>query len=185
MAIITGKPSEEVRQWCASNHIEYFLKPVAKSTFERFLGVRAPRAFLVHGRNKQALRAVKAALKSVGIEPVVLMELASLGRTVIEKFEEVAESCDCAVVLLSPDDIGNLVQEARAGHKARFRARQNVLFELGYFCGSLGRRRGAVVLLEHGSVEIPSDLAGVVRINSKVSRAALRKALKEELAWIL
>ena len=183
MALITGKPSAETRHWCESNGIDYFLKPVEKSTFERFLGKRNPRAFVVHGRNMKALSSVKSALRALRIKPIVLMECASLGRTVIEKFEEVSGSCDCALVVVSPDDIGRLAAGSRA--RSRFRARQNVLFELGYFYGALGRRSGAVVLVEYGDTEIPSDLAGIVRLDGQVPGSELKKSLRAELANIL
>ena len=42
------------------------------------------------------------------------------------------------------------------------RARQNVVFELGYFMGKLGRER--VCLLLKDQVELPSDIGGIVYI---------------------
>ena len=57
---------------------------------------------------------------------------------------------------MTPDDIGSIA--AQASQSAR--TRQNVLFELGYFSGKLGR--GKVCLLRKGTVEIPSDLFGVI-----------------------
>jgi predicted nucleotide-binding protein len=60
-------------------------------------------------------------------------------------------------VLLTPDDMG----AARDGtDNLKPRARQNVIFELGFFSGKLGRQR--VCALHKGGVEIPSDFAGVV-----------------------
>ena len=44
----------------------------------------------------------------------------------------------------------------------RPRARQNVVLELGYFIGKLGRDR--VVVLHEDEVEIPGDVHGVVYI---------------------
>jgi predicted nucleotide-binding protein len=183
MALITGRPCDDVRRWCASNSIEYFIKPVERSTLERFLGFRSTRAFVVHGRNTVALRMVKSVLEALRIEPVVLMECASLGRTVIEKCEEVSSSCDCAIVIVSPDDVGRLAGTHK--NSELFRTRQNVLFELGYFYGALGRRSGLVVLVEYGDVEIPSDLGGVIRIDGKVTKAKLRQTLAAELAPVL
>lgn len=57
--------------------------------------------------------------------------------------------------LLTPDDEGR----AKGGNLEP-RARQNVLLELGYFIGCLGRDK--VCALKRGSLEIPSDFAGVV-----------------------
>ncbi|MFL4399671.1 TIR domain-containing protein [Citrobacter portucalensis] len=60
-----------------------------------------------------------------------------------------------AVVLLTPDDEGCV-----KGGTLEPRARQNVLLELGFFIGHLGRDK--VCALKKGAVEIPSDFAGVV-----------------------
>jgi predicted nucleotide-binding protein len=183
MALMTGKPSEPIRNWCLSNDIEYFIKPIERSTFERFVGARNIRAFIVHGHNMTALESVKSALRALHIDPVVLMNCANLGRTVIEKFEEVSNSCDCAIVILSPDDIGRL----KISHlkSEQFRTRQNVIFELGYFYGALGRRSGIVMLIEYGKVDIPSDIAGIVRLNGKLNPLELKNNLKQELDHIL
>ena len=64
-----------------------------------------------------------------------------------------------AVVLLSPDDIGKL---ASAASEPTARARQNVIFELGYFVGKLGR--GKVAAIKKGDIEQPTDYDGVVYI---------------------
>lgn len=62
------------------------------------------------------------------------------------------------MVLLTPDDEGHAV-----GHSSlKKRARQNVVFELGYFTGRLGRGRVCAVFKE--GVEIPSDYSGVVYV---------------------
>ena len=60
-----------------------------------------------------------------------------------------------AVVLLTPDDEGSI-----KGGTPQPRARQNVLLELGYFIGCLGRKN--VCVLKRGELEIPSDFGGVV-----------------------
>jgi len=78
--------------------------------------------------------------------------------TVIEKLERHAD-VRFAVVLLTPDDEGRSLADA-AG--ARPRARQNVILELGYFTGRLGRR--AVCALHRGALELPSDYLGVVYV---------------------
>lgn len=61
---------------------------------------------------------------------------------------------------------------------AEQRASQNVIFELGYFAGKLGR--GRVSLLRKGNVEIPSDLFGIVYTEMD-SADGWRTALVEEL----
>jgi predicted nucleotide-binding protein len=76
-------------------------------------------------------------------------------RTRIEKFIDSAREVGFAVVLLTPDDLGGVATD----EAQKSRARQNVIFELGYFVGSLGR--GRACLLRKGEVEIPSDLFSV------------------------
>ena len=110
------------------------------------------------------------------MKPVILDEQANRGLTTIEKFESHSD-VGFAVVLLPPDDEGALQGGEESG---RHRARQNVIFELGFFIGRLGRER--VCALTKGSVmEIPSDYSGVVYIpldDSGAWRSRLVKELK-------
>lgn len=113
-------------------------------------------AFVVHGRDDSAKESVARFLQNLGVTPVVLHEQASGGRTIIEKLEHYGKVA-FAVVLLTPDDEGRL---AGSTEDFRPRARQNVLLELGYFVGLLGRKN--VCALCRPPVEIPSDWDGVV-----------------------
>lgn len=110
--------------------------------------------FIVHGHDEGAREAVARFLLQLGLEPIILHEQANRGRTVIEKVEAQGD-VSFAVVLLTPDDEGCV-----KGGTPEPRARQNVLLELGYFIGRLGREN--VCALKRGTVEIPSDFAGVV-----------------------
>lgn len=114
------------------------------------------RVFVVHGRDEGLKQSVARFIDTIELKAIVLEEQPGLGRTIIEKFEDHASNVGYAVVLLTPDDVGKLDGSASPEQK---RARQNVLFELGYFAGKLGR--GKVCLLKRGELEIPSDLAGV------------------------
>lgn len=109
------------------------------------------RVFVVHGHDEAAREKVARFIERLGLESVVLHEQPNQGRTIIEKFEDHSD-VGFAVVLLTPDD--------RVGDSRR--ARQNVVFEMGYFSGKLGRRR--VAALVGPGVDIPSDLHGVVYI---------------------
>ncbi len=114
--------------------------------------------FLVHGHDQAAKHQVARVLHQLtGEEPVILDEQASRGRTLVEKFEQHAVTAAFAVVLLTPDDFGGV----RDGQE-QARARQNVVFELGYFFGKLGR--GSVAVLNAG-VERPSDVDGIAYIS--------------------
>lgn len=114
------------------------------------------RVFLVHGHDEEAKQSVARRLEKLELEAIILHEQPSQGRTVIEKFEDYAD-VSLAVVLLTPDDMGAAKDDI---DNLRPRARQNVLFELGFFVGSLGRQR--VCALHKGNVEIPSDFVGVL-----------------------
>ncbi len=112
------------------------------------------KVFIVHGRDDGPREAVARFLERLGFKPVILHEQANLSRTVIEKVEAHSD-VGFAIVLLTPDDEGNLV-----GERPRPRPRQNVLLELGYFIGKLTRQR--VCTLKVGDLEIPSDWRGVI-----------------------
>lgn len=101
-------------------------------------------------------------------------EQANKGKTIIEKFEDYSD-VGFAVVLMTPDDQGGL-----RGEEPQDRVRQNVVFELGYFIGKLGRNR--VMTLVDGNIEIPTDISGVVYTGLDLQgfwKIALAKELKE------
>ena len=114
------------------------------------------RVFLIHGRDHGAKDSVARFLERLELEVVILEEQPDRGLTVIEKFEEYATG-GFVVALLTPDDVGGPSHD-----KLKPRARQNVILELGYFTGTLGRNR--VRALVKGDVEIPSDFSGVLYI---------------------
>ncbi len=113
--------------------------------------------FVVHGHDDALKEAVARVLERVAdVDVVILHEQADGGSTIIEKFERHAQKASFAVVLLTPDDA---VSSAQEGSTER-RARQNVILELGYFVGRLGRAR--VCALRKGDVALPSDYLGVL-----------------------
>lgn len=120
--------------------------------------------FIVHGHNDAAKLRLKNYLQNTLHlpEPTILHEQPDWGRTLIEKFEEYAAASALVFVLLTPDDVG---ADAADENDLKRRARQNVIFEMGYFLGMLGRRSGRVLLLYHPPLELPTDLSGVVYID--------------------
>ena len=92
------------------------------------------------------------------MEPVILHEQENNGKTIIEKFERNAETCGFAIILLTADDCGYANEKGDNSKKPR--ARQNVVFEMGFFMGKLGRDR--VLLLLDNGVEKPGDLDGII-----------------------
>jgi predicted nucleotide-binding protein len=114
--------------------------------------------FVVHGRDEGAKESTARFLEKLGIIAVILHEQPNLGKTLIEKLEHYS-NVPFAIVLLTPDDEGR----AKGGATLNSRARQNVVLELGYFVGLLGRKH--VCALYKGGVELPSDYDGVVWID--------------------
>jgi predicted nucleotide-binding protein len=108
--------------------------------------------FIVHGRDEAAKQAVARYLERLDLEPIILHERASKGTTLIEKIEANSIGVGYVVVLLTPDDVGKLNEP---GEELAPRARQNVIFELGWFLGKLGRDK--VCALKKGKVDILSD----------------------------
>ena len=133
------------------------------------------RVFVVHGRDDGTRNTVARFLESLGLEVVILQEQASEGRTIIEKFED-HSGVGFAVVLCTPDDVGALAMEP---DKLNPRPRQNVILELGYFWGKLGRNK--VCALLDGDMEMPSDYDGVLYIPMDASegwKLALAREMK-------
>lgn len=121
-----------------------------------------PVIFLVHGHAHGVRAEVARFLERAGdhqYEVVILDEKASRGRTLVEKLEQHASPSQYAVVLLTGDDEGG--PKAKPDER-NARARQNVVFELGWFCGQIGREN-VTVLVESG-IEKPSDIDGLVYV---------------------
>lgn len=131
--------------------------------------------FVVHGRDNAAKEGIARFLEKLDLKPVILHEQPNKGRTIIEKFEDYSD-VGFAVVLLTPDDRGGLASEPYESQKPR--ARQNVVLELGFFLGKLGRSR--VCALYRKGVEIPSDYDGVAFVAFDEG-AAWQFALAKEL----
>jgi predicted nucleotide-binding protein len=112
------------------------------------------KVFVVHGRDENAKNEVTLFLKKIGLEDIVLHQRPNRGRNLLTKFQEEAEGASFAVILMTPDDDGGL-----AGGAQRKRARQNVVFELGFFIGKFGTPRVAALIVP--GVEKPSDFDGI------------------------
>jgi predicted nucleotide-binding protein len=137
------------------------------------------KVFIVHGHDEAKKWELKNFLAGLKLDPIILHEQDDLGMTIIEKFEYYASQTTFAFVLLTPDDKAPDEQNTA---EFKWRARQNVIMELGWFMAKLGRRR--VVIIHKGQVEIPSDILGVLYVSFKDSileaGERIRKRLKGE-----
>lgn len=112
--------------------------------------------FIVHGHDEAMKLDVTCTIEKLNLKPIILNEKPNSGMTIIEKIEKYSD-VGFAIILLSPCDKG-----CEVGQENNFkpRARQNVIAELGYFIGKLGRQR--TFILKKADVEEPSDFSGVV-----------------------
>lgn len=122
------------------------------------------KVFVVYGHDTTARDQLEAMLRRWGLEPLILDQLPSEGQTIIEKLESYTDQVGFAVVLATPDDEGH-----RSSHpdEKSYRARQNVVLELGMLLSTLGRKRVAILLKQQDRMERPSDIQGLIYIPFK------------------
>lgn len=131
------------------------------------------KVFIVHGHDDALKTEVSLLISKQGLEPIVLHEQPNQGKTIIEKIESYSD-VDFAIVLYTPCDVGRSQKEK----EEKPRARQNVIFEHGYFVAKLGRQN--VVGLNKGEVDLPNDISGVV-YNSYDEAGAWKYKILSEL----
>jgi predicted nucleotide-binding protein len=114
--------------------------------------------FVIHGHDELNTRRLTQLLQNhFYLNPIAMLSKPGMSRPLIEKFEEEAQTCSFAFGLFTPDD--EIVNSA-----TRYRqARPNVIYEVGWFIGRLGKHR-VTLLLKEGT-HIHSDLDGVSRIS--------------------
>jgi len=122
------------------------------------------KVFVVYGHDQTSRTQLEAMLRRWGLEPLILDQLPTEGQTVIEKLEAAIAEADFGVVLATPDDEGY-----RANHpdEKAYRARQNVVLELGMLLAKLGRQNVAILLKTPENMERPSDIQGLIYIPFK------------------
>ncbi len=131
--------------------------------------------FIVHGHDNALKEQVARFLEKLDIKPIILHEQSNKGATIIEKFEK-HSNVNFAIILFTPDDVGNVKEKESS---LNLRARQNVIFELGYFMGKIGRENVCVLIKD--KVEKPTDYDGIIYIpcdNSAGWKMDLAKEIK-------
>ncbi len=117
--------------------------------------------FIVHGHDDGFRQTVARVLHQLELNPIILHEKANEGKAIMEKFD-VYGNVSYAVALFTPDDLGAAKGKVNSLDDLRPRARQNVVFELGYFIGRRGRSNACALV--KGQLELPSDYSGVIYI---------------------
>lgn len=151
-------------------------RPAAKSDAKPMLS----KVFVVYGHDAAARTDLEAMLRRWRLEPLILDQLPNEGQTIIEKLEKAISEAKFAIVLATPDDEGH-----RASHpdEKAFRARQNVVLELGMLLARLGRKNVAILMKQQDTMEKPSDIQGLMYIPFKDSlQNDAGKLLAKEMA---
>jgi predicted nucleotide-binding protein len=148
---------------------------------EKHGGGVSNRVFVVHGHDETLKNRIEIFLRELGLTPIVLHREPDQGRTIIEKLEDYSD-VSYAFVLLTPDDVGYPKEEETKPDEQRQkepRARQNVIFELGFFVGLLGRKR--VCCLYKSKVALPTDIFGILYKNVATDIQSIGYELLKEL----
>ncbi|MCG8409277.1 MAG: nucleotide-binding protein [Phycisphaerales bacterium] len=130
------------------DEIPTFLNAIAKRLQQRRAApviAKSNRIFVVHSGNYRFLDDVREAVEPSGFEIVAFEDEVGSGLTLFERFRRLADSSECAIVLLTPE-VSRL-------------PKQNTVFELGYLVGKLGVNR-VLVVMPSFEVDVPSDLTG-------------------------
>lgn len=133
--------------------------------------VTGTKVFIIHGHDELLKKDLQLLLHRAGVTNIVLHEQPDKGRSIIDKLIEESIDSNYAIGILTPDDVNG---------DGQMRARQNVILEIGYFLGRLGKERVRMLVKE--DIEIPSDLQGVLYQKFDAGGAWKIKILKELIA---
>lgn len=136
------------------------------------------KVFIVYGHDHNTRAQLDAMLRRWDLEPIIIDQLVSSGQTVIEKLEEYTNQVEFGIVLMTPDDIGYAKDHE---DQKKYRARQNVILEMGMLLGKLGRSKVAILFSQAENMELPSDISGYIYIPFKDNVENAKASLAKEL----
>lgn len=172
--VVGGRKADMIRH--LFEHDEGTVKPRAASGLA--VPVENRKVFIVYGHDTKALNETEGMLRRWGLEPLILGQLPSGGKTIIEKLEHYRDGVGFAVVIATPDDEGH---EKSQPETKLFRARQNVVLELGMMLAVMGRPKVAILMKSDVNMEKPSDIQGLIYIPWKESVADGAVLLAKEM----
>ncbi len=119
------------------------------------------RVLVISGTDDAMKQALTKALGKLLLVPVMLCEEPGHGRKIVERFTADYVDVGLAVVLLSPDDY--VFSKTEESSKRRLKPRQDVIFELGYLLGKLGKEKVLVLFRESekNEFEVRLDFEGI------------------------
>lgn len=170
--VLAGRVSEGVLTKLADSHPRlwrFFAKDLARRLLERNKHVGAPREkveiFVISSVEALPIaRAIQTALEHDPYRVIVWTDgVFRAGKYTMESLEGALTTADFAVAIAQPDE------EVSSRDTVVRAPRDNVIFELGYFMGRLGRQRAVLFEPRGDEVELPSDLSGVTTIRYKAA----------------
>ncbi len=138
------------------------------------------RPFIVHGHDHEEMKVLASYIQDTlkMARPVILQREPSKSRTIFQKLEDLARLSSLVFVLLTPDD---LAHANRDPSDPAHRARQNVIFELGYFLGRHRSEQRRLIVLKKGELELPSDIEDLICIDVTGGIQAADREIQREL----
>lgn len=138
--------------------------------------------FIVHKQRDAMKDSISRFINLLELKPIVLNEQVDSGKTFIEKFLHYS-NVGYAIILITPEEI---VWEKNIDNEfSNFQASQDVIFQLGYFVGKLGRDRVFIIYdddnIDKPKFKLPSDLSGIIytSFQNEVWKNKLAKELKQ------
>ncbi len=164
--------------------VKAILNNLPERIFEKSSTPLNNKVFVVHGHKKLTRLEIKDFLRDCGLEPIVLSDQTNGGTTaLIDKFERESKNVSAAIILFTGDDKGASCKDLNSMKstedkikKLRYRARQNVVFEAGYFMGKLGKGR-VIIFTDKKNIEFPGDIANTVYITKDNWKNEIRQEL--------
>jgi predicted nucleotide-binding protein len=162
---------------------EKFLPPTEKNMSSTQSATSASgnlgrRIIVVSGVDDEMKQALIVALAGLKLIPLVMCEEPSQGKKIVENFSRDYADVAFALVLLAPDDFAYAKNETAT--KRKLRPRQEVVFELGFLLGKLGKASVLVFFRESANFEIPTDFGGI-KVTAFDDRDSWKLALIREL----
>ena len=125
----------------------------------RYVSPMNPRPVLFVGCSTEALSLGRAIQSALDYDPIIIKVwtdgIFDASSFPVESLEHELQSVDFAVLVLSPDD--TVISRATASDAPR----DNLIFELGFFMGTLGHSRTFLLCPRGIDIKIPTDLMGI------------------------
>ena len=163
--VLSNLALPELRRVFINKNIEHFIcktdnspekiKQIVQNYFDTEMKRIFNNVFVVYGHNRAMYNAVNGYVKKLGLNSIDLLENSNGGiQSVFDALVKCSYSIEFAIILLSADDIALDVEN----NKITRRARQNVIFEMGFFAGALGKDNVIVLYEKNENFEFPSDI---------------------------